>query len=66
MLPPAMCKATVQEAELEGETKFSVTEEDVRLLFFANDTSHGGKVPIRAGSEGTLDEEGWLWRKVLG
>ena len=66
MLPPAMSKAAVQAAGLEGETKFSVTAEDVRQLFFADDESHGGKVPIRADSEGTLDEEGWLWRKVLG
>ena len=56
----------MQAAEFSGGTKFRVTAEDVRRLYFTDDMSHGGKVPVRATSAGTIDEEGWLWKKVVG
>ena len=65
-MPPAMTKETLAAAELSGGTKFSVTAENVRELFFSHAKSHGGKVPVRANSVGTIDEEGWLWSKVIG
>ena len=65
-MPPAMTKETLAAAELSGGTNFSVAAENVRELFFSHAKSHSGKVPVRANSVGTIDEEGWLWSKVIG
>ena len=45
---------------------FSVTNDDVNEVFFSprNEHSLGGKLPV--SSSGTFDDEGWLWKKVLG
>ena len=66
MMPPAMTEEAREVAGLAGETKYSVTAEDVRVKFFTHAKSHSGKVPVKMNSRGTLDEEGWLWRKVVG
>ena len=65
-MPPAMTEQTRQAAGLSGETKYSVTAEVVRVKFFTHAKSHSGKVPVKTNSRGTLAEEGWLWRKVVG
>ena len=46
-------------------TSFSVIEEAVNKLFFSHRNSRGGTLPARS-YDGQYDEEGWLWRAVLG
>ena len=65
-MPPAMTEQTRQAAGLSGETKFGVTADMVRASFFNDANTHGGKVPVQSNADGTLDEEGWLWKEVLG
>ena len=46
-------------------TRFRVTEEAVNKLFFSHRNSRDGTLPARLPN-GQFDEEGWLWRAVLG
>ena len=66
MMSPAMTEEAREVAALSGGTKFSVTADMVRARFFKEANTHGGKVPVRSNADGTLDEEGWLWKEVLG
>ena len=63
VLPTAMGYATLGAASLTS--RFSVTEEAVNELFFSHRNSRDGTLPARS-CDGQFDEEGWLWRAVLG
>jgi len=66
VMPPAMTEKVLVISDLTGETKFRVTRHVVRRRFFIHAKSHHGKVPVKTNSAaGTLDEEGWLWCKVV-
>ena len=58
-----MCYATLGAARLTS--RFSVTEEAVNKLCFSHQNSRDGTLPARS-HDGQFDEEGWLWRAVLG
>ena len=64
-----VCVATVMSYATLGAarltSRFSVTEEAVNKLCFSHQNSRDGTLPARS-HDGQFDEEGWLWRAVLG
>ena len=64
--PPCVDVCVVLSAAAAGlASTFSVTN-DVNEVFFSPRNEHvlGGKLPV--SSSGIFDDEGWLWKKVLG
>ena len=64
--PPCVDVCVVLSAAAAGlASTFSLTN-DVNEVFFSPRNEHvlGGKLPV--SSSGIFDDEGWLWKKVLG